>query len=104
MKGKDKILHWLPRILSILFIAFISMFALDVFGEPNWFPALLIHLIPSFIFVALTIFAWKNERLGGFAFIGSGILLMIFTNFEAAILYVPIFVIAALYLIKRPHK
>jgi len=104
MKGTDKILYWLPRILSILFIAFISMFALDVFGEPNWFPALLIHLIPSFILVAITIFAWKNERLGGFAFIGAGILLMFFTHFEAIILYVPIFAIAALYLIRRPRK
>jgi len=77
-----KIPYWLPRVLSVLFIAFISVFALDVFGEPQWFLALLMHLIPSFILIILTAIAWKNERLGGFIFIAAGFLMLVSSRFE----------------------
>jgi hypothetical protein len=63
-----KVFYWLPRILSILFIAYISMFALDVFEQPQWLLALLIHLIPSFILVILTIIAWKYDLVGALVF------------------------------------
>ena len=39
MKSISKrLLYWVPRILAILFATFISIFALDVFGEhlPFW--------------------------------------------------------------------
>ena len=32
-KKSNKILFWLPRILAIIYIAFLSLFALDVFWE-----------------------------------------------------------------------
>ena len=53
MKTSLAVYHWLPRILCILSILFISMFALDAFA-PNltiWqqITDFLIHLIPSFI-------------------------------------------------------
>ncbi len=91
---------WLPRILSILFIAFISMFALDVFGKPQWFLALLMHLIPSYFLIAVTIIAWKNEVVGGFLFLLAGLGLLIFTHFEALIIAIPAFVIGLLFLVK----
>ncbi|MCL5431838.1 MAG: hypothetical protein M1484_01920 [Patescibacteria group bacterium] len=93
-----KIIYWLPRILSILFIAFISMFALDVFGEPQWLLALFMHLIPSYFLIAITIVAWKHEVLGGFLFLVAGVALLIFTHFEALIIGIPAFVIGALFL------
>ncbi len=93
--------YWLPRILSILFIAFISMFALDVFGEPRWLLALFMHLIPSYFLVAITIVAWKYEVFGGFLFLIAGLGLLIFTHFEALIIAIPAFVIGALYLAKK---
>lgn len=65
----EKAIYWVPRVLSILLLIFVSLFALDVFGQPNWFLALLIHLIPSFILLLITIFAWKYEKLGGWLFI-----------------------------------
>jgi len=93
-----KIVYWLPRILSILFIAFISVFALDVFSEPRWLLALFIHLIPGYFLVAITIVAWKHEILGGFLFLIAGFALLIFTHFEALIIGIPAFVIGALFL------
>ena len=96
-----KIAYWLPRILSILFIAFISMFALDVFSEPNWPLALFMHLIPSYFLVAITVVAWKHEMLGGFLFLIAGFALLIFTHFEALIIGIPAFVIGTLFLGKK---
>lgn len=96
-----KILYWLPRILAILFILFISMFALDVLGEPQWFLALLIHLIPSYILIALTILSWKFPLPGGLAFIALGILLLVLSHFEPLIISIPVIVIGALFLVSK---
>jgi len=95
-----KSLYWLPRILAILFTAFISIFALDVFNEPQWFLALFIHLIPSFILVILTIVAWKHEQLGGFIFLIIGSLMLVFSHFESIIISAPAIAIGALFIIK----
>jgi len=96
-----KIPYWLPRVLSVLFIAFISVFALDVFGEPQWFLALLMHLIPSFILIILTAIAWKNERLGGFIFIAAGFLMLVSSRFESMVISIPAIVLGALFLSRR---
>lgn len=71
-------LHWAPRVLGILIALFISMFALDVFGQGTSFwetlVALLMHMIPTaLIVVALTI-AWRWEWIGGLLFIALGAL------------------------------
>jgi len=90
-----KIAYWLPRILSILFIAFISMFALDVFSEPRWLLALFMHLIPSYFLIAITIVAWKNERVGGFLFLVTGFVMTIF--FHSIVLALPAFIIGIIF-------
>lgn len=62
------LLYWFPRILSIAFAIFLSLFALDVFNEIHGFwqtvPAFSIHLIPAMIFVAALIVAWRWEWIG----------------------------------------
>ena len=93
-----KIFYWLPRVLSILFIIFISLFALDVFEEPQWFLALIIHLIPSYILIAITIVAWKNEKAGGILFLLAGIALMFLARSGALIVAAPPLVIGILFL------
>lgn len=76
MKTSITVFYWLPRIICILAIFFISMFALDSFapGLTIWqqIGAFLMHLIPSFILLALLVVAWKWELVGGivFSFIG----------------------------------
>ncbi len=77
MKTSIKLLHWSPRIICILAILFISMFAADSFapGLTIWqqLGAFFIHLIPSFILVAVLILAWKWEKIGGIIFILLGL-------------------------------
>ncbi len=86
MKTSEKIVYWVPRILCILAILFISMFALDSFSRERtiWqnIGGLLIHLIPSFILIALLIVAWKRELIGGiiFTIIGLGISPFIYSH------------------------
>jgi len=67
----------MPRVLGILAVLFISIFALDVFepGRP-WTEiliALFMHLIPSFVTGGVLAFAWRFERIGGIAFILIGL-------------------------------
>jgi len=73
MKTSIKILHWTPRIICILAILFISMFAADSFAPELTFwqqiGGFMMHLIPSFILITLLIVAWKWEYIGGIIFI-----------------------------------
>lgn len=77
MKTSIKIIHWAPRILCILSILFISIFAADAFesGHTIWqqLANLFMHLIPTFILTALLFIAWKWEYIGGILFIIIGI-------------------------------
>jgi hypothetical protein len=65
-------LFWTPRILCLLFAAFISMFALDVFEEKHGFwntaLALLVHLIPTAVLLLILALAWRWEWIGGVVF------------------------------------
>jgi len=72
----NRILLWTPRLLGILFIAFISLFALDVFSEyKGWevILALLMHLRWSIILLIALILAWRWEVIGGLGFIAFGV-------------------------------
>lgn len=69
----NRLLYWTPRVLSILFILFVSLFALDVFGQyQGWdlLKALFIHLIPTYILIAATVIAWRYEFTGAVIFLG----------------------------------
>jgi hypothetical protein len=69
MKNLEVWFHWIPRALCILAILFVSMFALDSFapGLTVWeqIGAFLMHLIPSFILIAILAVAWRWEKIGG---------------------------------------
>jgi hypothetical protein len=69
MGTSNKLLHWAPRILVILAILFVSIFAMDSFSSERTFwhnaGAFLMHLIPSIILTGLLIIAWKWEMVGG---------------------------------------
>ncbi len=78
--------HWTPRILTILAIAFVSLFALDAFDPKltlgQQILGFLIHLIPSFILVGLLLVAWRYKYAGGIAFIVLGIAFGIFLYYN----------------------
>ena len=75
-----EILTWAPRIIALIYIGFLSLFALDAFDENHSFPqritGFFIHLLPSFILMACLLIAWRHRILGGLIFLIVG---MIFT-------------------------
>ena len=72
------VLFWSPRILCILFAAFVSIFALDVFDEGLGFWqtafALGMHLIPTAMLLAALVIAWRTGWIGAILFVGLGLL------------------------------
>ena len=79
MKKLKPFLYWLPRILCILAILFVSVFALDAF-QPEltlWqqIQGFIMHLIPSFILLLFLLIAWKWELIGGVIFVLIGLVL-----------------------------
>jgi hypothetical protein len=82
MKTSSIVLQWIPRILCILAILFVSLFALDAFSSERTFwqnvAAFLIHLIPSFVLLGILIIAWKWEKVGGIILLIVGVVLCIF--------------------------
>ena len=107
-------LFWTPRTLSIIFIAFLSLFALDVFGGPYGFwqtlLALFIHLIPSFVLIAALVLAWRWEWIGAALYAAAGLLYIKLVLprpslpievrlFRCSVIAGPALVIAALFLI-----
>jgi len=112
MKKGNKILKWLPRILGILFICFISLFSFDVFGEygfPIVLVALFMHLIPSLVLAGILAVAWKWEKIGGILFLILGIVFTLFFHtYEDLIVFLivslPVFLIGILFLINSRRK
>ncbi len=72
-----KTLFWTPRVVCILFAAFISIFALDSFGggQAVWrqIVGFLIHLIPVYLLVAVLAVTWRWEWVGAVVFPALGL-------------------------------
>jgi len=77
-RSAKQILFWSPRVLGILIAVFVSLFALDVFGEGysvmETIVALAMHLIPTFVILIVLGIAWRWEWIGGFLFVTLGVL------------------------------
>jgi len=110
----SRALFWAPRVLSIVFIAFLSLFAMDVFDERLGFwqtaLALIIHLIPCFVLLAALILAWRWEWIGAALFGAAGLTYVVWVTLmsrpvppSVRLIWVlviagPAFLIAALFL------
>ena len=61
-------LSWAPRLLTILFAAFLSLFALDVFSETRGLletvAALAMHLVPTFLIILVVVLSWRRDLIG----------------------------------------
>ena len=66
---KMNFIHWTPRIICIIAILFVSIFAFDAFDTccTIWdkIAAFLMHMIPSFVLLIVLLIAWKFEFVGG---------------------------------------
>jgi hypothetical protein len=73
-----KFLRWAPRILGVAVAALLAIFALDVFDEgrtpAETAVALVAHLVPSLIVMAVVVLAWHRELAGGLLFVALGAL------------------------------
>ncbi|MEA3337584.1 MAG: hypothetical protein U9R25_16935 [Chloroflexota bacterium] len=105
-KRWQSVLYWAPRGLAMLFAAFISLFALDVFAEGYSFGetivALLMHLVPTGLVLFALALAWRWEWLGGVFFVGLAIfyLVLAWGKFDWTtylIISGPLFLIGALF-------
>lgn len=104
-----RLLFWMPRILCIAFAVFVSLFALDVFGEGYDFfetiLAFLIHLIPAGIILIALVISWRWEWIGSIAFTSLGVVyIVIFRDREFSwsvylIMSGPLFLLSVLFLI-----
>ncbi len=104
-----RVVFWAPRGLSIAFTVFVSMFALDVFGEGRsvgeTLAALFIHLIPTYILLGMLVIAWRRGWVGAAVCFGLGMLFLWWNfnyrhNVTSAVLLIagPVFLMAGLFL------
>lgn len=109
-----RFLFWTPRVLGLLFAAFISMFAFDVFGEGYGFWgtvwALLVHLVPTALVLIAVAIAWRREWVGALLFFLLGLAyIVVFRGDFDWIAYLmiagPLFLIGLLFLLNwRFHQ
>ena len=63
---------WTPRLLCIAFAVFLGIFTLDVFsmqlGARGTALALLMHLIPAIVVIAILAVAWRREWIAAVLF------------------------------------
>lgn len=68
-----RFVYWMPRVLGLLYVLLISLFALDVFWEDynirEMVGAFLLHLLPAMVVLVVLGIAWRWEKIGGAFFI-----------------------------------
>ena len=112
-QSMTRLLFWGPRGLTILFILFLGLFALDVFGEGYTFSetivALFMHLIPNMILAIILVLAWKWEWIGAALFAALGLFYIFWSwgRFHISVYFVisgPLFLVALLFWIGWKHR
>ena len=73
MKVMRKIIHWAPRVLSIIIVLFFAIFIAEAFDSEFGLEAGIMHGILTLIALGATILAWKRPKIGGWPFIAFGI-------------------------------
>ena len=109
----SRLLFWAPRVLTLLFAAFVSIFAFDVFesGYGFWktILALLMHLIPTGIILVLLAVAWRWEWVGGLLFpaFGAWYIFSFWGRFPWSVYVImagPLFLLGILFLLNWQYR
>ena len=112
-KPSLQLLYWAPRALCIVIALFISMFALDVFGQGKGFwettLALMIHLIPTYVILILLAVSWRWEWIGGVFFPALGLwyLIRFWGRFPLSVYFLiagPLFLLGGLFLLNWLYR
>ena len=72
----EQFLRWAPRVCGLLMAAFLALFALDAFDGRSFAAGLwafAVHLVPTYIVLAIVAVAWKAEWFGAAAFLAVAI-------------------------------
>lgn len=111
-----KIIYWLPRVLSIAFVLFLSLFALDAFTEYTGWElvlALFMHLLPSIVLLGTIAISWRHDLVGVIVFFSFAVFYIQMAGLNRpwtwyVFISGPSFVVAILFLLswlqKRRHK
>ena len=113
-RSSSSAIFWAPRILTILFALFLSVFALDVFTETKGLfqilAALVMHLTPTLIVIVLLVLAWRWEFVGVVAFAALAIVYIVvmwgrFPLSTYVVISGPMLLISVLFFLSwlRPH-
>ncbi|MBA4407065.1 hypothetical protein C0389_07315 [bacterium] len=101
-------LFWAPRLITILFAMFLTIFAADVFtsGYEFWkIPiALFMHLLPSILIIIILVISWKREWIGGILYIALSVFYTYakWNKFAISVFFIiplPLFLVGVLFLI-----
>lgn len=105
---------WAPRVLILLFAAFLTIFSMDVFQETlsigELMVDLVLHNLPSLLLLSIAAFSWRRPWIGAVACTMLGVLYLIwswgrFPLSSYLVIAGPLFLVAALYALngrKRP--
>lgn len=109
-----QLIYYVPRILSLLFVAFLSIFSFDVFDEYQGWAAIIplfMHLLPALVLLAVVILVWKKyDLIGSVVFLASAVSYIFWAGFDKpwdwyALIAGPAFLVSILFflnwLIKR---
>ncbi|HCI04281.1 MAG: hypothetical protein QF755_06810 [Candidatus Peribacteraceae bacterium] len=105
-KRKRDLVKWIPIYLSVLFIAFVSLFAIDAKSISDLF----MNLFPSYVVMVTTIISWFLPVIGGHLFIGLGAAYAVAGwgqfNIKLALLLIigPLFLIGILFIFQAIRK
>jgi hypothetical protein len=103
-----KLIRWFARILTLLFAAFLCIFAGDVFEEKYsfWMTifALFMHLIPAIAILVILWISWRYEWVGGvfYPLLGGIYVWWAWDRFPVSVYFLiagPLFLLGGLYFI-----
>lgn len=90
-KPYQPVLFYTPRILSVILLIILTIFAIEAFQDAKATAAtnspFAIYLLPVFILLIITAISWKKARIGGTLFIIGGFFYAFLINeFSVAVL------------------
>lgn len=105
---KNSKLFWIPRVLVIIFILFLSLFGLDVFGTEASFikqiVGFLVHSIPSIALAVVLVATWRKPMAGGILFVILSLIMgLLFRTYKSVLIFstltLPLIIAGALFMI-----
>lgn len=111
MSGRvERAAWWTPRVVCIAVAGFLALFALDAVSESQgWWASVVgvaVHLVPSFIVVAVLVLAWRRDLLGAGVFLALAMVYLVLAAGRVpavgqAAIAGPLIAVAALFLTSR---